>query len=39
MAYLLPFGGKVASLQSILINSDSVRFSGNTFAGIISDFV
>ena len=44
IAYLLPIGGKVAetlqaSLESILINSDSVRFSGNTFSGITSDFV
>ena len=44
IAYPLPIGGKVAetleaTLRSILRNPDSVRFSGNTFSGITSDFV
>ena len=42
--YPLPIGGKVAetlqaTLQSILINFDSVSFSGNTFSGITFDFI
>ena len=44
IAYPLPIGGKVAetlqaTLQSILINFDSVSFFGNTLPGITSDFV
>ena len=44
IAYPLPMGGKVAetlqaTILKILLNSDSVRFSGNTFSGITSDFV
>ena len=44
ISYLLPIGGKVAetlqaSLESILINSDSVRLSGNTSSSITSDIV
>ena len=44
IAYPLPIGGKAAealqaTLRSILINFDSVSFSGNILSGITSDFV
>ena len=44
IAYPILIGGKIsdtlqATLQSILINLDSVSFSGNTLSGITSDFV